>query len=89
MLLGVTANDLVLMDKGFWSYGLFWQLQNQQAFFAIRLFRSVRLRTLRRFGPKDGWSGASNRKWRSGEWPDAITLRVMDYQIPGFRPAPW
>jgi hypothetical protein len=87
-LLGhVRPNDLVLMDKGFWSYGLFWQLQNQQAFFAIRLFASVRLRTLRRLGPQERlvhWR-PSDRKWHTGEWPDAITLRIIDYQIPGFR----
>ena len=87
-LLGqVRPDDLVLMDKGFWSYGLFWQIQNQQAFFAIRLFRSVRLQTLRRLGPKDRlvrWR-PSGRQWHTGEWPKDITLRVMDYQIPGFR----
>lgn len=87
-LLGhVRPNDLVLMDKGFWSYGLFWQLQNRKAFFAIRLFASVRLQTLRRLGLKERlvrWR-PSNRKWHSGEWPEDITLRVMDYQIPGFR----
>ena len=87
-LLGhLRPNDLVLMDKGFWSYGLFWQLQNQQAFFAIRLFASVRLQTLRRLGPKERlvrWR-PSNRKWHTEEFPEDITLRVIDYQIPGFR----
>lgn len=87
-LLGhVRSNDLVLMDRGFWSYGLFWQIQNQEAFFGIRLFQGVRLRTLRRLGPKERlvrWR-PSNRKWHTGEWPESITLRVIDYQIPGFR----
>ena len=33
--------DLLLMDRGFWSYGLFWQIQRRQAFFGIRLRRGV------------------------------------------------
>ena len=30
-------NDLVLLDACFWSYGLFWDIQNRHAFFAIPL----------------------------------------------------
>ncbi|MCK4340149.1 MAG: transposase [Phycisphaerae bacterium] len=46
-------NDLLLLDRGFWSYGLFWQMQNRQAFFGIRLFKTATLKTLGRLGPKD------------------------------------
>jgi hypothetical protein len=81
--------DLVLLDRGFWSYGLFWQVQQQQAFFGIRLFRTAGLKHLRRLGPKDRLVqyAPTDRKWRKAGLPRAITLRVIDYQIPGFRPS--
>ena len=31
------ANDLVLLDAGYWSYQLLWGIANQDAYFAIRL----------------------------------------------------
>jgi len=31
-------DDLLLMDRGFWSYGLFWQIQNRGAYFAPRFW---------------------------------------------------
>jgi len=88
-LLGeLCPQDLVLMDRGFWSYGLFWQIQRQQSYFAIRRIKSVKLKTIRRLGPQDRlvrWTPAHSR-WRTGEWPVSMTLRLIDYQIKGFRP---
>ncbi len=81
--------DLVLMDRGFWSYGLFCQLQQQGACFAIRQFGGVRFQTLRRLGPKDRlvrWNKPTGPRWRHSPWPPSITLRVIQYQIKGFRP---
>ena len=89
VLTGLAANDLVLMDRGFWSYGLFWQIQQQRAFFAIRLVKNVRFKTLGRLGPKDRlvrWV-PSERKWKKADFPPSIDLRVIDYQIRGFRPS--
>lgn len=83
------ANDLVLLDRGFWSYGLFWQIQRQDAFFGIRLFRTAGLKHLQKLGPKDRLVqyAPTDRKWRKIGLPRSITLRVIDYQIPGFRPS--
>ena len=83
------ANDLVLLDRGFWSYGLFWQVQRQHAFFGIRLFRTAGLKHLQKLGPKDRLVQytPSDRKWRKAGLPRSLTLRVIDYQIPGFRPS--
>jgi hypothetical protein len=83
------ANDLILLDRGFWSYGLFWQIQRQKAFFGIRLFRTAGLKHLRKLGPKDRLVqyAPTDRKWRKAGLPRSITLRVIDYQIPGFRPS--
>ncbi len=81
--------DLLLMDRGFWSYGLFWQIQNRQAFFGIRLFKTAKLKTLRRLGPKDRLVryAPADRQWRRRGLPESIVLRVIDYQIKGFRPS--
>jgi hypothetical protein len=81
--------DLALLDRGFWSYGLFWQVQRQQAFFGIRLFKTAGLKHLRTLGPKDRLVqyAPTDRKWRKEGLPRSITLRRIDYQIPGFRPS--
>ena len=92
-LLGdLRANDLVLMDRGFWSYGLFWRIARQDAFFAIRLRRKTSLKTVKKLGPGDRlvvWRPRKKSR-RKGliSWdglPREFTLRVLDYQIRGFR----
>ena len=82
-------DDLVLMDKGFFSYGLFWHIHAQGAFFALRLKAGVNLQTLRSLGPADRLV-----RWRPVDWrkawkdlPRSLDLRVIDYQIKGFRPS--
>jgi hypothetical protein len=85
----VRDNDLVLMDRGFTSYGLFWQITNRGAYFGTRMKKALNLRTTRRLGPKDRlvvWTPSDSR----GQWeelPRSITLRVIDYKIRGFRPS--
>jgi hypothetical protein len=89
LLQDLKPKDLVLLDRGFWSFGLFYQIQDQAAFFGIRLFKSAKLKTLRRLGPKDRLVRYApiDRKWRLQGLPESITLRVIDYQIKGFRPS--
>src|SRR5262245_40847489 len=53
LLNDLRPNDLVLMDQGFWSYGLFHLIQHRQAFFAIRLRQGMKLRTRKHLGPQD------------------------------------
>jgi hypothetical protein len=81
--------DLVLLDAGFWSYGLLWSIQNQQAFFALRLKSDVKLVTLRRLGNSERlvrWTPKDSRgNWRKAGLPKSIELRVIDYRVPGFR----
>jgi DDE family transposase len=88
------ADDLVLLDRGFWSYGLFWQIQQRRAYFGVRLSKNPKLRTLRRLGPGDRlvtWKPAATgiRRCRKKGYdvPEAICLRVVDYRIKGFRPS--
>jgi Transposase DDE domain len=83
----VRADDLVLLDAGFWSYGLLWQIQQKQAFFAIRLRSGLKLEKVRRLEPKDTlmkWTPKdSRRKWR--QLPRSLDLRIIEYRIRGFR----
>ncbi len=81
--------DLLLMDRGFWSYGLFWQIQNRQAFFGLRQFKTATLKTIRWLGPKDRLVRytPTDRRWRRQGLPGSIDLRVIAYQIKGFRPS--
>lgn len=90
LLRRLRPNDLVLMDQGFWSYGAFYQVQAAGAFFGIRHHPQAKFRTLRRLGPKDRvvtWKQPTGPRWRGLNLPKSLTLRVIDYQIPGFRPS--
>lgn len=89
LLRGLRPNDLILMDRGFWSFGLFWQIQSQGAFFAIRLMSCVKPRVIRQLGPNDqlvSWT-PSDRQWRKRGLPESIELRLIHYQVRGFRPS--
>jgi hypothetical protein len=90
LLRQVQPNDLVLMDQGFWSYGLFWTVQDRLAFFAIRLRRTARLHTIKWLGAKDRlvrWNRPNSARWRKSGLPEHIELRVINYQMRGFRPS--
>lgn len=91
----VEPRDLVLMDRGFWSYGLFGQVQRRRAFFGIRLRRGVKLTTEKELGPDDRlvtWK-KPKRSRKKCAWkdlpglPESVTLRVISYRMPGFRPS--
>jgi Transposase DDE domain len=93
LLADLQANDLVLMDRGFFTYALFWRVQERHAFFATRLRKQVKLKTLRPLGPGDQlvewWprSSAAKQAIRERQLPACITLRVITYQVAGFRPS--
>ena len=72
LLLGLRANDLVLMDRGFWSYALFWQIAQQDAFFAIRLRRNTPLKTVEKPGlwrPSCSHGGRAGHRAAKGSSP--------------------
>jgi hypothetical protein len=90
LLAGLQTDDLVLLDQGFWSYGLFHQIAEQGAYFGIRRYPHVRLHPLRQLGPQDTlvrWDQPTGPRWRGRGLPAQLHLRVIDYQIPGFRPS--
>lgn len=81
-------DDLLLLDAGYWSYGLFWDIQKQGAFFALRRTQKATLRTVRKFGLNDRlvrWSPQNMWHWQKEKLPTSIDLRVICYRIPGFR----
>lgn len=87
LMRAVRADDLLLMDRGFLSYGLFWQIQNQNAYFGTRLKSNFQYKKVKRLGPKD-WLVEWTPKDSRGQWrqlPRSIRLRVIFYQFPGFR----
>jgi hypothetical protein len=53
LVMHLKPKDLVLMDAGYWSYQLLWAIVNQEAYFALRMRKSLTLRTIRRL-QKDG-----------------------------------
>ena len=62
----------------------------RRALFAVRLHPQVRLRTVRRLGYRDRrvhWPKPSGPRWRGGDWPAGIDLRVVEYHVKGFRPS--
>lgn len=85
----LSRDDLVLLDAGFMSYGLFWAIQNRRACFAIRLGCKMCLKTIRRLDVNDRlvrWKPKDSRgQWRKAGLAKSIDLRVVEYQVPGFR----
>jgi hypothetical protein len=90
LLAFLLEDDLVLLDRGFWSYGLFHQIQDRKAFFAIRLSKQIRLQRGKRLGYKDWlvlWKMPTGPRWRNSGLDKDIKLRLIEYKIPGFRPS--
>jgi hypothetical protein len=95
LALALTAHlrpgDLVLLDAGYWSYGLLWAIARRGAYFAIRYRRGVKLKTLRRLQANGQdrlvrWTPKDSRgNWRKQGLPKSIDLRVVEYQVPGYR----
>ena len=89
-LLGqLRRDDLVVMDRGFFSYGLFHQVIGRGAHFAVRAVAGAKFATVATLA--DGsrlvdWTPA-DRRWRRQGLPATIRLRVIDYQVQGFRPS--
>lgn len=87
LLKALGKDDLLLIDRGFWSYGLFCQIVEQEAYFCIRQIAQVKLKRLRTLGPDDTlvrWT-PTGRKWRKQGLPESMELRRIVYQVRGFR----
>jgi hypothetical protein len=87
VLQNLRRHDLVLMDRGFWSYGLFCQIAAQQAYFAIRQIQQARLSVIKQLGRGDALVrfAPAEKKWRRAGLPASMVLRRIEYQVSGFR----
>ncbi|HKI18582.1 MAG TPA: IS4 family transposase [Isosphaeraceae bacterium] len=82
--------DLLLIDRGFWGYGMFRRIQASRADFAIRLVSGVKCRTVRGLGLGDRlaqWKPTKAQREGDEEGAPVLDLRLIDYQIKGFRPS--
>jgi hypothetical protein len=94
LLQGLRPDDLILLDAGFLSYGLLQQLDQQPAFFAVRLRKNSNLRRLQELRATTGdddvlveWTPKDSRGiWRKEGLPKSIRLRLLTYRTAGFRP---
>lgn len=88
------TGDLVLLDKNFVGYETFAYLLLQQAHFLLRLASNRYTQPARLPTPSernDEWYvtlAAPKELRRIGSaWPETMTLRILEYQKPGFRPS--
>jgi hypothetical protein len=88
LLKSLLEDDLLLMDRGFWSYGLLCRVAERGAYFAIRQIAQAHLGHVRTLGPDDTLVryAPTDRKWRKLRLPEAMELRRIAYQVRGFRP---
>ena len=70
-------DDLLLMDRGFWSYGLFHRIVQQSAFFVIREISHAHLKRVQTLGTKDTLVryAPTDRKWRKLGLPEEMVIR--------------
>jgi hypothetical protein len=89
LLNALFKDDLLLMDRGFWSYKLFCEIAARKAYFAIRQIAQAHLPRVRTLGPNDTLVryAPKDKKWRKIGLPDAMILRRIVYQVRGFRPS--
>lgn len=90
LLDAVRRDDLLLIDRGFWGAGLFGQLLRKDAFFAIRLMSGVTFQTTGRLGAGDQrarWTPTKRQTDGDETTPKWFDLRLIQYQIKGFRPS--
>jgi hypothetical protein len=84
------SDDLLLLDAGYCSYGLMWDIQNRNASFCMRLRCGLNLRTRKRLhGQHDRlvcWTPKDSRgQWRREGLPRSINLRLIEFRVPGYR----
>jgi hypothetical protein len=88
---GLRPKDLVLLDSGYKSYGLLWDIQHRESFFCLRLQGGMNLRMLPRRGQNRHerwvrWTPKDSRgQWRREGLPPSIDLRLVEYCVPGHR----
>jgi hypothetical protein len=83
--------DLLLLDRGLFSYRAIWRIPLQRAGYLIRLTGKIaqRGRHLRRLGKQDWlvqFRPARSVRQQNPGLPQRLEARLIQYQFPGFRP---
>ncbi len=94
LLQGLMPDDLILLDAGFLCYGLLWQIEQQHAFFCLRLKKKLNLSFIKELSKETGandvlvqWTPKDSRgNWRKERLPKSMILRLLTYHAKGFRP---
>ena len=89
LLAGLGTGDLLLVDGGFYSIGLFAHLERRGLRFVIPMRKSGKPDRLRKWGAHDGLYEirASKQYWKDApDVPEAMTVRIVTACRNGFRP---
>lgn len=84
-------NALVVLDKGYINYGLFWRIQHGggQRHWLCAARSNLRLQIVRRFSPNDTLveiQTTALQRRADPDLPSVLTARAITYQRAGFRP---
>jgi hypothetical protein len=88
LLSHLQADMLVLMDRGYCSYLLWARFQEKGVHFVTRSKRRMKFRKGRKLGEGDWlvrFSGPANVLRKHPDLPQSLELRLIRYQMPGFR----
>ena len=82
----LTAEDLLLADRGFPGYDLCCKIMSRSIQFLFRLKRDIKPNSRKKIGPRDWLAVFKIPKNCRGEGlPETITLRLISYDLRGFR----
>lgn len=90
LLLNRKLGDLLLLDRGFFSYAAIWKMVEGNIAFVMRAPNNLHFKVIRWIGVNEAIvefrpSRSVRRNWP--ELPEIFQVRWIKYQIPGFRPS--
>lgn len=91
----VTGDSLVIVDRGFIDYGVFYRLSHNEAgqiagdrHWLVRAKKNLRWKTVKTFGPGDELVELSLKaaRVRDPSLPETMLARAIRYQVKGYQP---
>jgi len=84
----LTTGSLLLIDAGFYSLEIFSLLLKKGTHFVIPMRSSSKPKLIKRLGKNDGlYQIKATSYWKNNPWvTEDLVIRIITYQIPGFRP---
>ena len=88
LLAHLKSGELLLMDCGFYSLEVFCLLLKQDIHFLIPMRPKGKPKLIKGFTPNDGlYQIKASKCWKNNPCVEKfLTVRIINYQIPGFRP---